>query len=72
MAAHRAAGQSTFIHWRGGTNGPTAPYAVQSTTNLEIGPWATTGSAPRAEGLNIWTNPEPADVKRYYRILSPR
>ena len=69
---NRAAGQATFIHWRGGTNGPTAPYVVQSTTNLEIGPWATTGSAPRAEGLNIWTNPEPADVKRYYRILAPR
>lgn len=67
----RIAGQPTLIHWRGGTNGPAAPYVVQSTTNLEIGPWASTGSVPRAEGLNIWTNTEPTDIKRYYRILAP-
>ena len=67
----RAAGQPTLIHWRGGTNGPATPFVVQSTTNMEIGPWTSTGSVPRVEGLNVWSNPEPSDALRYYRIFAP-
>ena len=70
LTVHQAAGQPTRIDWWGGTNGPSAPYVIQSATNLEHGPWNPTGSIQRAAGLNTWTNTEPADVKRYYRILA--
>ena len=66
------AGQPTHLQWLGGTNGPSTPYVIQSTTNMEIGPWTSTGSVPRADGLNTWTNPEPADEIRFYRVLVPR
>ena len=70
LTVQQAAGQPTRIEWWGGTNGPANPYVIQSTTNLEFGPWNSTGSIPRVEGLNTWTNAEPTDIKRYYRILA--
>ena len=69
-AIQQSAGQPTRIQWWGGTNGPATPYVIQSATNLEFGPWNPTGAIQRAAGLNIWTNAEPADIKRYYRILA--
>lgn len=67
---HHGTGQPAQIQWWGGTNGPSTPYVVQSTTNLEIGPWNVRGSTPRVEGVNSWTNPAPDESMRYYRILA--
>ena len=71
LAVQQTAGQPARIEWWGGTNGPSTPYVIQATTNLEFGPWSATGSSPRVQGLNVWTNAPPADIKRYYRILAP-
>lgn len=70
LAIQQSTGQPTRIEWWGGTNGPATPYVIQSATNLELGPWNPTGSTPRANGFNVWTNPEPTDTIRYYRILA--
>ena len=71
LTVQQAAGQPARIEWWGGTNGPSTPYVIQATTNLEFGPWSATGSSPRVQGLNVWTNAPPADIKRYFRILAP-
>ena len=71
LTVQQAAGQPARIEWWGGTNGPPTPYVIQATTNLEFGPWSATGSSPRVQGLNVWTNAPPADIKRYYRVLAP-
>ncbi len=71
LTVQQTAGQPARIEWWGGTNGPSTPYVIQATTNLEFGPWSATGSIPRVQGLNVWTNAPPADIKRYYRVLAP-
>lgn len=71
LTFQQAAGQPARIEWWGGTNGPSAPYVIQTTTNLDQGPWSPTGSSARVQGINIWTNAEPADIKRYYRVVAP-
>ena len=71
LTIQQAAGQPARIEWLGGTNGPETPYVIQTTTNLDFGPWSATGSSPRVQGLNVWTNAPPADIKRYYRVLAP-
>ena len=71
LTVQQTAGQPARIEWWGGTNGPSTPYIIQTTTNLESGPWSATGSSPRVQGLNVWTNAPPADIKRYYRVLAP-
>lgn len=63
-------GQPTRLEWWGGTNGPAAPYVVQSAPVLEPSAWESIGESPRAAGLNVWTNAAPADVLRFYRILA--
>ena len=59
------------IEWWGGTNGPAAPYVVQGAVELDPGDWEPVGTAPRAAGVTVWTNPLPADPRRFYRILAP-
>ena len=63
-------GQPTRLEWWGGTNGPAAPYVVQSATTLEPSAWESIGASPRAAGRNVWTNAEPAEDFRYYRVLA--
>lgn len=63
-------GQPTRLEWRGGTNGPTAPYVVQSAPALDPSAWESVGASPRAAGVNVWTNAPPAGGARYYRILA--
>ncbi|MGD9613290.1 MAG: endonuclease/exonuclease/phosphatase family protein [Kiritimatiellia bacterium] len=70
LDVRQAVGQPTRLEWWGGTNGPAAPYVVQSATALEPAAWAPVGASPRTAGLNVWTNAEPADACRYYRILA--
>ena len=70
LTIQQTAGQPTRIEWWGGTNGPSAPYVIQSALDLELGPWDPIGTSPRAAGMNAWTNAEPADAFRYYRILA--
>ena len=64
-------GEPTALQWLGGTNGPSTPYVIQTTTNLDLDAWTPTGSSPRVQGLNVWTNAPPSGVKRYYRVLAP-
>ena len=71
LDVQQAAGQPARIEWWGGTNGPSAPYVIQTTTNLDLDAWTPTGSSPRVQGLNVWTNAPPSGVKRYYRVLAP-
>jgi len=71
LTVQQAAGQPARIEWWGGTNGPSAPYVIQTTTNLDQGPWSPIGSSARVQGINVWTNAEPADIKRYYRVVAP-
>ena len=71
LTVQQAAGQPTRIEWWGGTNGPSTPYVIQTTTNIELGSWSSTGSSTRAQGLNVWTNAPPTEIKRYYRVLAP-
>ena len=66
----QVAGEPTRLEWWGGTNGPAAPYVVQSTPVLEPSAWESVGTSPRAAGLNVWTNATPADDLRFYRILA--
>ena len=63
-------GQPTRLEWWGGTNGPTAPYVVQSAPLLEPSAWEPIGASPRAAGVNVWTGAPPAGSGRYYRILA--
>ena len=63
-------GQPTRLEWWGGTNGPAAPYVVQSAPVLDPSAWEPVGASPRATGLNVWTNAPPADGARYFRILA--
>jgi hypothetical protein len=67
----QAAEQPVQLEWWGGTNGPSSPYLIQSSTNVDFGPWTPAGWSPRTEGVNIWSNAEPTDRMRYYRILAP-
>ncbi len=62
--------QPTRLEWWGGTNGPAAPYVVQSAPVLDPSAWESVGASPRAAGLNVWTNAPPAGGARYYRILA--
>lgn len=71
LTVQQAAGQPTRLEWWGGTNGPSTPYVIQTTTNIELGSWSSTGSSARVQGLNVWTNAPPAEIKRYYRVLAP-
>lgn len=64
----RREGAPSVIVWWGGTNGPVAPYVIESTTNLFTGPWDAIGSSARVPGLNTWTNPVPGDRMEHYRI----
>jgi len=64
----RSDGQPTEVTWWGGTNGPVAPYVIESTTNLYTGPWEAIDSSPRVTGLNTWTNPVPEIRMEHYRI----
>ena len=70
LAIQQTNGQPTRLEWWGGTNGPAAPYVVQSATVLQPSAWAPVGASPRAAGLNVWTNAEPAADFRYYRVLA--
>jgi hypothetical protein len=48
-------GGSNYIQWLGGTVGPTNPYAVYYSTNLQTGAWWPTGRVNRTEGTNtLW------------------
>ena len=71
LTVQQAAGQPARIEWWGGTNGPSAPYVIQTTTNIELGSWISTGASARVQGLNVWTNDPPAEIQRYYRVLAP-
>ena len=71
LLIHQPPGASPRIEWRGGTNGPSSPYVIQGATHLPDGPWTPLGSSPRAPGLNVWTNPAPADPSRFFRIQAP-
>ena len=66
----QTADQPTRLEWWGGTNGPAAPYVVQSAPALDPSAWEPVGASPRAAGLNVWTNAPPAGGARYYRILA--
>lgn len=70
IAVRSAGDQTVQIEWWGGTNGPATPYVVQGAPDLERGPWESIGTAPRAAGVNVWTNPLPVDLRRGYRILA--
>ena len=63
-----ADGQPTRILWWGGTNGPGEAYVVESTPTMEPSLWQPVGSIPRAAGLNVWTNPSPAESGQFFRI----
>lgn len=71
LSIDHAEGNPTRLHWFGGTNGPSNAYVIQCTADLELGPWNSTGASPRIQGINIWTSPQPADLKLYYRVLAP-
>lgn len=48
-------GESNYIQWMGGTVGPTNPYGVYYSTNLQVGAWFPTGRVSRANGTNtLW------------------
>ena len=66
----QTADQPTRLEWWGGTNGPAAPYVVESAPVLAPSAWEPVGASPRAAGLNVWTNAPPAGGARYYRILA--
>lgn len=68
LRIRQAIGSPTLIEWWGGTNGPANPYLIQSALDLDFGPWQSVGSSPRADGLNAWTNAQPADALRFYRV----
>ena len=71
ISIDHAEGNPARLHWFGGTNGPSNAYVIQCTADLELGPWNSTGASPRIQGINIWTSPQPADLKLYYRVLAP-
>jgi endonuclease/exonuclease/phosphatase family metal-dependent hydrolase len=72
LSIEHAEGTPPRLQWLGGTNGPSNAYVIQCTADLELGPWNSTGASPRIQGINIWTSPQPADLKLYYRVLAPR
>ena len=65
---HQVAGEPVLIEWLGGTNGPAAPYVIQTTLDLDHGPWESIGSCPRSAGTQTWTGPEAGPLMRFYRI----
>lgn len=66
----QAAGEPTRLEWWGGTNGPAAPYVIQSSPVLKPSAWESIGTSPRTAGLNVWTNATPIDDLHFYRILA--
>jgi len=70
-AIQQPAGEPVRLEWWGGTNGPATPYLIQSTLDLQHGPWEPIGTSPRVPGWNIWTNDAPPEAMRYFRILAP-
>ena len=66
----QTADQPTRLEWWGGTNGPAAPYVVQSAPVLDPSAWESVGASPRAAGVNVWTNAPPDGTGRFYRILA--
>jgi endonuclease/exonuclease/phosphatase family metal-dependent hydrolase len=61
-------GGPTQVEWYGGLHGPSAPYVIQATLDLENGPWEPVATRPRAAGLNTWSDDTPAETLRFYRI----
>jgi hypothetical protein len=48
-------GGSNYIQWLGGTGGPTNPYGIFYSTNLQTGTWLPTGKVNRVNGTNtLW------------------
>ena len=43
-------------------------YVVESTPAMEPSQWQPVGNSPRAAGLNVWTNPVPAESAHFFRI----
>lgn len=63
-------GASNYIHWLGGTVGPTNPYIVYFSTNLPSGIWTQTGRVNRADGTNTLWLIVPTNRNAYFYKVS--
>ena len=61
---------SNFIQWIGGTSGPTNPYGIYVSTNLQQGIWSMTGRVQRLDGTNTLWLILPTQTPAFYRITA--